>query len=85
LNAGLFRSSSCDELAGIDERKRLGIVAALKIDRLVIDAVDVNRLAGVQADANARRRIAAFIGTAPNDDIDAAMPRARAARLRGLR
>jgi len=66
LNAGLFRSSGCNELAGIDERKRLRIVAALKIDGLVIDAVDVNLLAGVQADANARRRIAAFIGTAPN-------------------
>src|SRR5262245_11153552 len=73
LNAGLFRSSSCDELAGIDERKRLGIVAALKIDRLVLDAVDVNRLARVQADANARHRIAAFIGTVPHHDVDGAM------------
>ena len=48
LNAGLFRSSSCNELAGIDERKRLGIVAALKVDRLALGAVDVNRLARVR-------------------------------------
>ena len=47
LNAGLFRGPGRNKLAGLDERKRLGRVAALKIDRLVIGAVDMNHLAWI--------------------------------------
>ena len=78
IERGFIREAPADnELAGVDERKRLGIVAALKIDRLALGAVDVNRLARVQADANARRQIATLIGTVPHHDVDGAMATTR--------
>jgi hypothetical protein len=55
LNPGLLRNPSGNQLAGVDERKRLGMVAALEIDRLVLGAIDMNHLARVQADPNASR------------------------------
>jgi len=55
LNPGLLRNPSGNKLAGVGERKRLGMVAALEIDRLVLGAIDMNHLARVQADANASR------------------------------
>jgi hypothetical protein len=47
LYSGLFRGPSIDELAGSDQRECVGIVAALKIDRLVVGAVDMNHLAWI--------------------------------------
>jgi hypothetical protein len=69
LNASLFRSTSANKLARVDESKRLGMVTALEIDRLVIAAVDVNDLAGPQAYAEARTRVAAGIAAVPHHDI----------------
>jgi hypothetical protein len=47
LKAGLLRNPSGNKLACVNERKRLGMVAALEIDRLVLGAVDMNHLARV--------------------------------------
>jgi hypothetical protein len=55
LNADLLRNPSGNKTAAVDERKRVGMVTALEIDRLVLGAVDMNYLARVQPDPNARR------------------------------
>ena len=55
LNPALFPSSSGNELASVNERKRFGRGAALDIDRFVLSAVDKDHLVRVQADPNARR------------------------------
>ena len=44
-----------NKLPVIDEAKRLGSVAALKVDRLVIGAVDMHDLAWIEAYSNPRR------------------------------
>jgi hypothetical protein len=41
-----------NKLAVIDEAKRLGSVAALKVDRLVVGAVDMHYLAWIEAHPN---------------------------------
>ena len=66
--SALTSSAGGDQLA-IDDLQRVGIVAALKIERLVIRAVDMNYLAGIQADPNASRRAATFIRAVPNHDV----------------
>ena len=77
LNAGLLGSSGGNHFTGVDERQALGIIAALKIDRFVFGAVDMNHLARVQADPNTRRRVAVGIGVVPHHDVDGAVPIAR--------
>ena len=77
LNAGLLGGSSGNQLAGIDERKRLGVLTALQIDRLVLGAVDVHRLTRIQVDPNTRSRVTARIAAVPHHDVDAAMAIAR--------
>jgi hypothetical protein len=42
--SGLFRNASGNEIAGVDDRKALGIVTALEIKRLVLGGVDLHRL-----------------------------------------
>ena len=44
-----------NKLAVIDEAKRLRSVAALKVDRLVVGAVDMHDLAWIEAHSNPRR------------------------------
>lgn len=44
LNPALFPSSSGNELASVNERKRFGRGAALDIDRFVLSAVDKDHL-----------------------------------------
>src|SRR5262245_44603153 len=48
------------------------MLAALKVERLVVDTVDVNHLARVQRHANACSRTAALVGTVPHHDVHAA-------------
>ena len=44
-----------NKLAVVDEAKRLRLVAALKVDRLVVGAVDMHDLAWIEAYSNPRR------------------------------
>jgi hypothetical protein len=53
--AGLLRGARGYERAGIDDGKLLSIVTALKIERLLLDGVDMNHLAWSQANPNAYR------------------------------
>ena len=77
MNAGLLGSSSGNHLAGIDESKRLGILTALQVDRLVLGTVDVHHLTRAQANPNARSRVTIGIAAVPHHDVDAAMTIAR--------
>ena len=45
-----------NKLAAVDEGKCLRSVAALKVDRLVVSAVEMHHLAWIQAHPNTRRR-----------------------------
>src|SRR5262245_7719493 len=71
-NTGLLGGPRCDEVGRVDDCQRRGMLAALKVERLVVDAVDVNHFARVQRHANACSRTAALVGTVPHDDVHAA-------------
>jgi hypothetical protein len=43
--SGLLRGARGGELAGVDDGKLLSIVTALKIERLLLDGIDMNHLA----------------------------------------
>ena len=43
--SGLLRGARGDELAGVDDGKLLSIVTALKIERLLLNGIDMNHLA----------------------------------------
>ena len=77
LKAGLLRSSSSDDLAGVDDLQRFGIISALEIERLVVRAVNVDHLASVQANPNASRRATALIGPVPHHDVENAIAATR--------
>ena len=76
MNAGLLRSPGGDHL-GVDDLQRLGVVAALEIEQLVVGAVDMSHLASVQADPNASRRATALIVPVPHDDVEIAIAATR--------
>ena len=71
LNAGLLGGSSGNQLAGIDERKRLGVLTALQIDRLVLGGgyVSEQLATRVQIQMGKKRgRVVIEFGSA--DDLD---------------
>src|SRR4029450_13215561 len=70
-NTGLLGGPR-DQFAGVDDRQRLGVRAALKVERFGIGALDVNDLARAESHANARGRTAALVGTVPHHDVHAA-------------
>ena len=76
-NARLLRSPGGNHLAGVDDLQRLGVVSALKIERLVVGAVDMSHLASIQADPNTSRRDTALIGPVPHDDVEIAIAATR--------
>lgn len=74
---GLARTCRGDQRAGLDEGERIGMVAAPKVDRLVVCAVDMDHLPRIKADADASRRGAAVIGRVPYHDVHSALAGAR--------
>ena len=56
-----IRSHGCNQFAGVDYGQRVGIVAALEVERLALGAVGMNHLTRVQGDPNTRRRATASV------------------------
>ena len=67
LDAALLCSSGGNQLA-IDDPKSVGKGSALKSDRLIVGAVDMNDLVWIQVDPNTRRRGHAGVHVRPIPD-----------------
>src|SRR5680860_1414661 len=73
LTTGLLGRPGCNEFAGVDYRQRVGGVAALEVQRLILGAVDMNHLTRVQGYPNTRCGATTGVSAIPHHDVHTAV------------
>src|SRR5262245_26684604 len=73
LTTGLLGSPRAHEFARINNRQVRGLLAALKIERLIVGTVDMNYLTRIQCHPKPRRRTSTNVGVIPYHDVHAAV------------